>query len=87
MFCSVECAKIPDEKISVKNSLPLFSEAERSIMLYLFDALQVAPEKSSSLIKIVNCKDRSAKFKNWIYELNQSDNILETVKIIRESLR
>lgn len=74
---------------ATKNVLTVsgMSESERSSLVYLLDALDVSPQKSEKLIKIIDRNDASESFRKIIHWLRNSLNISKTAVELREHLR
>jgi hypothetical protein len=65
----------------------MLTEAERSKLLYLIDALQVSPHLSQQLIRIVEKSDSSEAYFSIIKSLKESSNIvLDTTKLRKDLL-
>jgi len=62
-------------------------ESERSCLLYLLDALRVAPQKSKKLIAVVARDNASESFRKAIDELRNSSDVVRTSAELRESIR
>ncbi len=62
-------------------------ESERSRLLYLLDALRVAPQKSEKLIAVVAREDASEQFRKAIEDLRKSADVARASAELRESLR
>lgn len=62
---------------------------EKSILIYLLDALAVSPNKVKELIDIVDKNDYCAEYHIYLNKLKLStkDNLLLIVKEIRSELR
>lgn len=56
-------------------------------MVYLLDAIDVAPEKASTFIKIAVQRTRGQDFLELIEELKNSSDVSVTAKDIRERIR
>jgi hypothetical protein len=63
------------------------SEADRSRLIYLLDALRVSPEKSRSLISVLMRQNNSEALQRVLDELTSSTDIIKDEKRIRERMR
>lgn len=62
-------------------------DSEHSRLVYLLDALRVAPQKAKKLIDIIDTGAKSTdSFKFIIEQLRSSPDIIGTVKWVREML-
>lgn len=62
---------------------------ERSILIYLLDALSIAPDKANELIDIVDHKDHGIKYHFYLdkLKLSSKEDLLFVVETIRSDLR
>lgn len=65
----------------------VMDESERSRLLYLLDALRVAPQKSEKLIAVVSHCGGSEPFRKAIEDLRNSADVASASAELRESLR
>lgn len=65
----------------------IFNSTEHSIIIFLLDAIECAPEKALLLCNIASNKLRSDKFYSYIYRLKNASSVLNEANKIREELR
>lgn len=63
------------------------TDKEKSILLYLLDAIRADQTKVKDYFKIVTKKSMSEQYKNALEKLKNNKDILATAAKIRESLR
>jgi len=63
------------------------SESERSVIIYLLDAIRANPDHLSRYLSIIDKKDASPAFQETINMIRNSENVVFLAADLREKMR
>lgn len=86
LFLNHAVKKENDMKNTLNKQRKEMDDNEISRLVYLLDALKVAPHKYVELIAIVERKNASLSFQKELKDLSESTDIVESCNRLREKL-